>query len=98
MQASEFQDRVQEMIRTIEDPVELHQELTALIETRFPVLRPFTPGETMPMHQFLARFQRTRCSCVPDFYQREVVIANDAPDGVLVLIKPEYKPEMPEAA
>ena len=85
----EFVAACRAAIREVKDPVELQRRLTEMVEEAFPVATPvFTPGETLPMHAFLSRYQREICAgVVPSFYDRPVTIVDAGKETILVAIR-----------
>lgn len=85
----DFVRRCRRAVIEVEDPAELRRQLTAMIEAEFPVAKPvFTPGETLPMHAFLARFERDICGgVVPSFYDRPVTVVDAGGETILVAIR-----------
>ena len=85
-----FFDRCTKAIREVDDPAELQRQLRNMVETEYPVTRPiFEAGESMPMHEFLARYQTQVCGgIVPLFYSAPVVITECGLNGVTLRIGP----------
>jgi len=85
-----FFDRCTKAIREVDDPAELQRQLRNMVETEYPVTRPiFEAGESMPMHEFLARYQSKMCGgIVPLFYMAQVVVLDSDESSVTLRIGP----------
>jgi hypothetical protein len=89
-----FVANARRMIREIKDPVELQRQLEEMVGEEFPVARPtFRVGDTMPMHEFLARYQKNICyGVVPRFYESSVHIVEVLPSLISIEIEPSPVP------
>lgn len=75
-------DAVRKLIRTEEDAAVLQEKLKAMIEEAHPA-PVFRAGETMPMHEFLSRYQKKICGgVVPQFYSVAVRVLSSEPQAL----------------
>lgn len=75
-------DAIRKLIRTEEDAVILREKLTAMIEEAHPVAI-FKIGEIMPMHEFLARYEKKVCrGVVPRFCSALVHVVGGNTEGM----------------
>ena len=85
MDAEEFQSVATELIRGTEDPDELKQKLTAMVEEHFPA-KTFAAGQRMPLHLFLSVYEKKFCGGVlPALYARPVTVIAETDAGVVTL-------------
>ena len=93
---AEFVDKCCKAIRVIDDPAELQRQLREMVEAEYPMAKPiFESGETMPMHEFLSRYQERVCKGIlPDFYQRRVTISSTGSQTILIVVH-NHKYEKP---
>ena len=81
---------VDSMVRNIHDPEELQRKLRTLINDAYPVPpKPiFLAGETMPMHEFIARYKKKICGGVePRFCGTIVHIIGQGPHGLSIEVE-----------
>jgi len=85
-----FVSKCRSAIREIKDPAELQRQLREMVEQDYPVAKPiFSPGERMPMHEFLSRYQEKLCGgVVPQFYSAPVIVMGCNQFGVAIRIEP----------
>ncbi len=85
-----FVENARRAVREIDDPAELQKVLRGMIAQTFPTAanKIFEPGERMPMHEFMSRFQKHYCNQnVPAFYGWSVLTSYDAAGDLQVTLE-----------